>query len=392
MLEFSNAGDNLREPTPRDTFAMHMLPRPNHRPFWQLAAALAMTLGALGCGPPPAENAGPQQADRANPVSAERPAAANTPGAVTPSAGTARPANEAQSPTAVAVDKISPPLAKEISNALGMKLVLMPAGEFLMGSPDSDDEADDMEKPRHTVRITRPFYIARYEVTRGQFARFVEAARYQTDAERKPEGGDGYDATGDSSNSRDFSWRNVGLPVTDQHPVVNVSWTDAHLFCNWLSRREGRDYQLPTEAQWEYACRGGTNTRFYFGDDPEDAAAYGNTIDRAAMEQFSTWRGLLAVKASDGHAFLAPVGQYKPNAAGLYDMTGNVYEWCADTYRRKYETSPAVDPVCVEYDDNRVARGGSWCDAAVRGRSAMRAGFSQTCTSTHVGFRVVMIP
>ena len=190
---------------------------------------------------------------------------------------------------------------KQITNSVGMKLTLIPAGEFMMGSGESAEDtaaffnktygenllkADDFknEHPQHRVRITKPFYLGTYHVTRGQFRRFVKDSGYKTDAEK----GDRPGAWGRDAAKRafrfntDYSWRNAGFAQTDDHPVVNVSWNDAVAFCKWLSKMEGKTYRLPTEAEWEYACRAGTTTRYYNGDDPETLAKVGNVADAAA--------------------------------------------------------------------------------------------------------------
>ena len=131
-----------------------------------------------------------------------------------------------------------------------------------------------------------------------------------------------------------YSWRNTGFEQTDEHPVVNVSWNDAVAFCKWLSKKEGKTYRLPTEAEWEYACRAGTTTRYYSGDDPETLAKVGNVADAALKAKFPDWK--YTIKASDGYVFTAPVGKFKPNAFGLYDMHGNAWQWCADWYGEEY--------------------------------------------------------
>ena len=171
---------------------------------------------------------------------------------------------------------------KQITNLIGMKLALAPSGEFKMGSRESAEDTaaffnktyggDDLragffkdEHPQHRVRITRPFYLGAYHVTRGQFRQFVADTGYKTDAKKgeKP-GAYGWDPDAKEFSSNDkYSWRNAGFEQTDEHPVVNVSWNDAVAFCKWLSRKEGKTYRLPTEAEWEYACRAGTTTRYY---------------------------------------------------------------------------------------------------------------------------------
>jgi len=140
-----------------------------------------------------------------------------------------------------------------------------------------------------------------------------------------------------------YSWRNAGFEQTDERPVVNVSWNDAVAFCKWLSKKEGKTYQLPTEAQWEYACRAGTTTRYYSGDDPETLAKVANVADAAAKAKFPDRK--YTIKANDGYVFTSPVGKFKPNAFGLYDMHGNAWQWCADWYDADYYgQSPVDDP------------------------------------------------
>jgi formylglycine-generating enzyme required for sulfatase activity len=222
---------------------------------------------------------------------------------------------------------------RQITNSIGMKLTPIPAGEFLMGSDESDEDAIDAEfldkaagkKQKHRVRITRPFYLGVTEVTRGQFRRFVDEASYQTEAEKDGRGGYGWDEKTEKVEANPkFTWRNAGFEQTDHHPVVNVSWNDAQAFIAWLSRKEGKSYRLPTEAEWEYACRAGTTTRFSFGDDQEGLAAFGNIADATAKEKYPKWTWALAGR--DGYVYTAPVGRYNPNAWGLFDMHGNVWE------------------------------------------------------------------
>ena len=162
-------------------------------------------------------------------------------------------------------------------------------------------------------------------------------------------------------------------------------------FCKWLSGKEGKTYRLPTEAEWEYACRAGTTTRYYSGDDPETLAKVGNVEDAAANLKFPHWTN--AIKASDGYVFTAPVGKFKPNAFGLYDMHGNAWQWCSDWYDAKYYAkSPADDPTGPDTGDGRVIRGGSWDDSPHCARSAMRDGITPDLPSDGAGFRVARTP
>jgi formylglycine-generating enzyme required for sulfatase activity len=291
---------------------------------------------------------------------------------------------------------------EQITNSIGMKLTRIPAGEFLMGSGESADETAAFfqktygwtvkgyyigdDRPQHRVRITRPFYLGTYHVTRGQFRRFVEEAGYKTDAEKDPKGGRGMRGT-KAEYSPEFNWRNTGFPQTDEHPVVIVSWNDAVAFCQWLSRKEGKTYRLPTEAEWEYACRAGTTTRYSSGDDPETLVQVANVADATFAEKFSD--SSYHIRARDGYLFTAPVGQFRPNAFGLYDMHGNASQWCADRYGANYyAASPVADPAGPDSGNVRVIRGGSWGVWPVGARSADRKRDAPDDRMAGMGFRV----
>ncbi len=274
-----------------------------------------------------------------------------------------------------------------ITNSIGANLRLIPAGEFLMGSPDTDKDAEDDEKPPHRVRITRPFYLGMTEVTRGQFRRFVDDAGYKTEAESDAKGGSGWNEEANKfEQDPKYTWQNPGFEQTDEHPVVNVTWNDAVAFCQWLSRKEGKTYRLPTEAEWEYACRAGTTTRYQVGEDPEGLAVVGNLADGTAHEKFPDW---VAIAARDGYVFTAPVGRFTPNAWGLLDMHGNVWEWCSDWYAKDYygrsaaEDSGGPDPASL-----RVLRGGGWYPEPRVARSANRNAFVPDLRYVNVGFRL----
>jgi formylglycine-generating enzyme required for sulfatase activity len=289
-----------------------------------------------------------------------------------------------------------------------MKLVLVPAGNFMMGNSHTPrDEFTLMrryyeyanrnsyhdEYPQHRVRITRPFYLGAYHVTVGQFRRFVEDTGYQTDAERdKKEGGIGFDRKkGNFISSPQYSWRNVGFPQTDDHPVLNVSWNDAVAFCKWLSGKEGKTYRLPTEAEWEYACRAGTTTRYYNGDDPEELAQVANIADATEHSLFrmDDW----SIHGNDGYTFTSPVGQFRPNAFGLFDMHGNASQWCSDWYAHNYyESCPLDDPPGPPAGNERVYRGGDWEAGPDESRSAKRGAAPPQVRSYDTGFRVARIP
>jgi formylglycine-generating enzyme required for sulfatase activity len=237
----------------------------------------------------------------------------------------------------------SPPsIEKSMTNSLDMRLIGIPAGKFLMGSPAGETGRNPNEGPRHEVQITRGFYLGEFLVTHKEFAAFVEDARYQTEAEK----------AGDEK-----TWLKPGFDQGDNDPVVGVTWNDAVKFCEWLSQKEGNTYSLPTEAQWEYACRAGKQTAYFFGDDPakiNDYAWYVANSDKRA------------------HA----VGGMPHNAWGLYDMAGNASQWCW----------PAGDSV------ERVLRGGDFTSPATACRCAARWPQKPDQRTNHSGFRVVYEP
>jgi formylglycine-generating enzyme required for sulfatase activity len=294
---------------------------------------------------------------------------------------------------------------RTVENSIGMKLTLIAPGKFMMGTKETRAEIAGIysdvvvdirnEQSQHEVRITRPFYLGTYTVTRGQFRKFVAATKYKTDAEKDPNGGWGY--TGNANIEHlfeqrpEFNWRNPGFDQTDEHPVVIVSWNDAEAFCAWLSKKEHRIYRLPTEAEWEYACRGGTTTQYFFGDRAEDLAKYANLIDAQTKAKFPHLR--TQIFASDGYVFTAPAGSFRPNPFGLYDMHGNVLQLCSDWYDPNYyESSPTDDPQGPAEGLFRVVRGGSWYSGPFRCRSAARAADLPTISKVGFanGFRVAV--
>jgi formylglycine-generating enzyme required for sulfatase activity len=226
--------------------------------------------------------------------------------------------------------------------------------------------------PRHRVKISRQFFLGAHEVTVRQFREFVENTGYRTDAESDGEGGFPYDPEQQGVVSdQHLNWRRPGYPRTqdDDEPVVQVSWNDAMAFCQWLSDREGRPYRLPTEAEWEYACRAGSTTRWCSGDSQERLELYAWTPNSASP---TTHR----------------VGTKEPNAFGLYDMHGNVWEWCLDHYG-VYRSDAAADPNGPPAGKTRVLRGGGWDRKKIRRTtSAYRYNAKPTDRSYTYGFRV----
>jgi formylglycine-generating enzyme len=292
-----------------------------------------------------------------------------------------------------------------ITNSLGMELVRIPPGEFRMGAAATDDLAREDEKPLHRVRITRPFFIAAHEVTVGQFRAFVQATGFETGAETDGHGSSGYDAErrGFEYDSPQYSWRFTGYWQDDTHPVVNVNWHDARAFCIWLSEKEGRCYRLPTEAEWEYACRAGRSERFVSGDSVGSLRSTANLCDQALESRWDVSTiekyGLDPAKVqflpwNDGQAFTAPVGSLQPNALRLYDMLGNVGEFCADGYDAGfYAASPVEDPSGPEERvKGHVVRGGTFLNDAHLVRASSRVECLDEYRNYVIGFRVVLEP
>ncbi|KQW03109.1 formylglycine-generating enzyme family protein [Rhizobacter sp. Root1221] len=298
-------------------------------------------------------------------------------------------------------------------DVLGIDFVRLPAGEFVMGSDEAPAAlaaaypglepqrlaglAD--EAPVHTVRISQPFEMSRHEVTVGQFRAFLERSGHVPESVADGTGGYGYNpvydpatsARGDAFEGRlpVYSWRNPGFPQGDDHPVVNVTWNDAQALARWLSATEGRHYRLPTEAEWEYACRAGGRGRYQHGDDPAGLVSEGNTFDADAAVNWPRWQDR-ALAGHDGFPFTAPVGRFKPNAFGLFDMHGNVWEWVSDWYGEDYyRTSPATDPAGPADGNVKVRRGGSWHTWPLYARCSFRNWNTPETRYTLVGIRLV---
>ncbi|HOW72221.1 MAG TPA: bifunctional serine/threonine-protein kinase/formylglycine-generating enzyme family protein [Phycisphaerae bacterium] len=280
-------------------------------------------------------------------------------------------------------------LSLDLGDGLELEFVEIPAGHFIMGS--TQGTAD--EKVHHVI-VTKPFYLGKYEITFRQFAQFVAETSYRTDAEKQ-----GFSlryvgsrASGDARTCKRIPgmyWRApIDYQPTDRHPAACLSWSDATAFCKWLSRLLGRLCRLPTEAEWEYACRAGGTTFHFWGNEVTGFRVCGNVLDRCYGEKNRDW--LMATEWSDGYAFAAPVGSFRPNGWGLHDMLGNVAEYCADWYA-PYGTADQVDPTGpTSLTGRRVARGGSWTSPPHLARVYNRLAGAPRDAFAHGGFRVAM--
>lgn len=274
------------------------------------------------------------------------------------------------------------PQPKEFANSIGMKLRLIPKGTFTMGSPASEKGRSDHERP-HEVTISRGFYMGVYEVTQEEYQKVMGT---------NPSG---------FQDGKDGRFKKLD---TSKHPVEEVTWTDANEFCSRLSelpeeKKAGRVYRLPTESEWEYACRSGSQAAYEFGDNEgslRDAAWFGNNSGKNELdtddlkEKREDIRGYtLALMVNYCRTHI--VGMKRPNAWGLYDMHGNVREWCLDGFTF-YPYDAVTDPIGSEKNEGRVARGGSYFDQAHKCRSAHRESPPPTARIDLIGFRVALIP
>ncbi|HEY4329576.1 MAG TPA: SUMF1/EgtB/PvdO family nonheme iron enzyme, partial [Phycisphaerae bacterium] len=265
-----------------------------------------------------------------------------------------------------------------ITNSLGMKFTRIEPAEFIMGTAEGEFlRYDPMEMNQHKVKISHPYLIQVTHVTRGQFAAFVQATQYVTDAENT--GGIIYydNNSGSDTHISGRSWSNLGFPQADDHPVIGVSWNDAIAFAAWISQKEGKNYSLPTEAEWEYAARGGTTTPYFWGDLPDGGRGFGNT------GQDTGW--------NDGFEYTSPVGFFKPNPFGLYDVVGNAWEWCYD-FQKPLPYPDAVDPAgpVASADDMHMTRGAAFHADYQNLRIGARFGHPGDYAGENFGFRLVI--
>jgi len=255
----------------------------------------------------------------------------------------------------------------------GPEMVVVPAGSFTMGSPETEPERRENESPLHKVTIARPFAVGRHAVTRGQFAAFVKATGHKAEGARKWTGRMWKD-------DPKASWRDPGFPQDDSHPVTCVNWDDAKAYVSWLASVTGKPYRLLTEAEWEYAARAGTTTPFWWGPSitPAQANYDGNVVYAGGGSKGKYRKGT------------APAGDFAANPWGLYNVHGNVWEWCEDIWHDSYVGAPTDASAWLQGGDSsrRVVRGGAWGYNPRYLRSALRGRNHSEYRDYDLGFRL----
>jgi len=270
-------------------------------------------------------------------------------------------------------------------------MVVIPTGHFMMGAAASNQDGTDTQQPRHEVTMAKGFAMARSEITVGEFREFVRASGYVPDSV-KLGGASVYDErSGALREDPKADWQDdySGRKATDDLPVVNISWNDAAAYVAWLSQRTGKHYRLPSEAEFEYALRGGTTTRYWWGDSTPDRKVENLTGSGDRSRSGRSWSNSFH-GYRDGYWGPAPVMSFAANPFGLYDIDGNVSEWVADCWHDNYIRAPDdgsawINPGCSAH----VLRGGSWGSSPAQVISAYRQGVNSDVRSGRVGFRVV---
>lgn len=260
------------------------------------------------------------------------------------------------------------------------KMVTIPAGSITMGSRVSEIGRIDNESPMHEVSIAS-FDLGKTEITRGEFSIFVKDAGYIV-------GKKCFTIDNGKYELRTADWNKIGYTQNDNHPAICISWDDAKAYAAWLSNKTGKQYRLPTEAEWEYASRAKTLAARYWGESPDSACKNANVADKTVqviIKRAATW---LVHNCEDGYAFSAPTGSFKPNAFGLYDMLGNVWEWVEDGYHPNYQGAPVDGSAWVGNGKKHILRGGSWYDAPRFVRAAGRDKAVSASRYDNIGFRI----
>jgi sulfatase modifying factor 1 len=268
------------------------------------------------------------------------------------------------------------------------EMIMVPGGEFVMGAASGEEDREMLPQefrhrsdPQRRVKI-RPFFVGKFEVTRGQYRAFAGATK-------RNDSGCFVWRDGDYVVDVAKSWRDPAYVQDDSHPATCVSWNDAQAYVSWLTVKTGKPYRLLTEAEWEYAARGGSAESRFWGQDSRQSCQHANGADQNTVSTVNEAGNWPAAACADGHAHTAPVGSYRANQFGLHDMLGNVAEWTADCWNPDYRGAPSDGSAWMTGNcDFRAVRGGGWDDAPAILRSAYRVGSPVVVRVYARGFRV----
>ncbi len=271
------------------------------------------------------------------------------------------------------------------------EMIEIPEGSVYIGSHEEEIGRKKGERNRVKATIEKPFAIAKTEVTLAQFRVFMKESKYKSNVpirNGEPLIGCNYYDGKSYGYIASHNWENPGYPQREDAPVVCVSWSDAKAYCDWLSKKTGREYRVPSTVEFEYATRAGSSSPWFWGTDPELACDYANVGDRTFSNQFPT-RPIFP--CTDGYVFTSSVAKFKPNAFGLYDMIGNAWEWTNDCFKNNLDDAPidgssyqGTNEECVF----RTPKGGSWISGVAWGRTAVRSRDGADYKSFMLGFRV----
>jgi formylglycine-generating enzyme required for sulfatase activity len=287
-------------------------------------------------------------------------------------------------------------------NSIGMKLILMPKGRFTMGVTPIERFKEQFNSlstaaqrlaylcdapPLHEVEIKLSFYMGMYEVTIGDYRKFVNETGYRTTAEKDGLGGTGRLPNGEFGSDVAFRWSQYGFQVSDDHPVGNVTRQDAIEFCKWMSKKEGKKYRLPTEAEWEYANSEQSQSSSS-GNQTRPTTKTGNLADESLKQNLAE-APPYTIKETDGYPFAAPVGKFQANPRGFYDMAGNVSEWCSGEFDF-FANATELKPPSARFPLLYPIRGGNWFSDPATSASGCRSGAPPEHRIALTGFRIVI--
>ena len=272
------------------------------------------------------------------------------------------------------------------------EMVVIPSGSVYVGSYEEEIGRKKGERKRVLATIANSFALAKTEVTLGQYRVFMEETKYKSNQafyKGEPLVGCNYFDGKSYGYVAEHNWKNPGYPQRETDPVVCVSWSDADAYAQWLSKKTGRMYRVPSAVEFEYASRAGSSSPWYWGTDPTEACDYANVGDRAFAKKFPT---RASFSCTDGYVFTTRVGRFKPNKFGLYDMVGNAWEWTSDCFQKDLTNAPIDGSAWLENDnkecDARTPKGGSWISGIAWSRAAVRSRDGADYKSFMLGFRV----